>query len=219
MAGVASEHKKRTRELKAQIVRERAEWEKEKTELDRLVSSLTRSRDELRELVREQREQLQSFRALIEEGKKEAKKTKKSRIGASAVLPTGIGSFVVDLEEKKERRGAVSDGGMLMKREREEKKEEEERKKAGGGKEEEEEEEWLVVELGTKGATPFKETVRGKKRLDLPEADDCDMCRRFFDAMAQETGLGRERLVHQCTRHRSRHPEVPTPPGYWDVGM
>lgn len=109
------------------------------------------------------------------------------------------------------------------------------------GKEEQEEEEqeevWKVVQIGDDegvavtgsnvhnghnggGGFKYVESVRGKAaREALPEADDCRMCREYYDALAQETGVSRSKLIKTCTRHRSLHPQVGTPPGYWDVGF
>lgn len=208
------------------------------------MEALEVEREELRRLVEEQGEQLRQFRALfsaesptlrggrgqVSSPKREAHKEvvvlqeEKREIDLNAGMDEEI--VIVDVpqtmppplmptDEKKAKAGMEKEKPM----------EKQQKKKTSSDDINEDVEEWRVIQIGapvrnvsSKGATKFISVVRGKARANLPEADDCAMCKEYYDALAAETGQARDQLVRECTRHRSMHPQVTTPPGFWDVG-
>jgi hypothetical protein len=209
LTAVAGEHKKKVRVLKAQLKSERERWEKEQSELLQQVARLEKNRDELRSLLKEQREQLTKFTALVtgedaDDDKVEVSPQKKARVDETSPE-----------NKSNDNKGAVQNVASMKKSE----------EKKGQQEQQEESEEWVVIQLGETRQqgrnTAFKQVVRGKRnRAALPEYSDCAQCKAYFDALASELpNVSRKQLVQQCTRHRSLFPEVPTPPGYWDVGF
>jgi hypothetical protein len=233
LEAVAAVHKQRTRELKTQVrqeraareeqaQQERAAWQATEGRLRTQIANLEKNRDELRAVLREQREQLRSFRALLVERDGSGEELGDSEEQPQPPEPQQQRPVVPPPTESATKRARV-DASSLPATQLPAGRE----KEAG---EEEGEEKWRIVHIGApnkKGAAAtgpasgqaFKAVVRGKKRKEMPVADDCAMCRQYYDALASETHIPRNALVQQCTRHRSLFPEVPTPEGYWAVGM
>lgn len=195
---------------------ERQEWESKEKKLKTAIGSLEKNRDELRGIIREQRDQLKQFRVLLgEQDGADLTETRPKTIepsepktNALSVEPIVVEEFAKKNDLNLKKKAVLDDD------------------------EEQGEEEWRVVQIGApvksgkknsdskSGEYQFTSVVRRKKdRQDLPEADDCDECRAFYDSLAKVTGMDRSKLVREHTRHRSAHPAVNTPPGYWDVGF
>ncbi|KAL7472487.1 hypothetical protein ACHAXS_012858 [Conticribra weissflogii] len=71
------------------------------------------------------------------------------------------------------------------------------------------------------GTYKYKEVVRGHDRRSLP-GRECEHCRLFHDAMcAQNCGdfFDREKMVNECSRHRSRYEQDLTPPDFWEMSF
>ena len=140
--------------------------------MKRQIDNLEKSREELREVVRQQKEQLQKYRSLVQQSE-------------------GNG-------EKRER-----------------KDENREEKRAG----EKRVEINLTEERGrVRTEVRTTEVVRGKKREKLEEVEECRQCREYYEALARVMNVPKAYIVNECSRHRTSHPTVETPPGYWDVG-
>ncbi len=229
---VAEEHKKKVRALKTQLKSERqglflflffvflclflfvfqyfqTAWQTEQAELLDQISKLEKTRDDLRELVREQRLQLENVVAHLK-GEADSDSAKRPEHPLPSAMPQKQ-----QQSPSKKSKNAPSEKMLTA-------------KPANVSREEDE---WIVVQFGDtkRGATApahagkhaFKQVVRGKREREaLPEATDCAQCRAYFDALASEVpNVSRKDLVQQCTRHKSLFPEVGTPPGYWDVGF
>lgn len=66
----------------------------------------------------------------------------------------------------------------------------------------------------------YKEVVRGKTARAALPGHECEECRKFNDAIYAQTGAdmpGREQMIKECSRHRSRFVPDFTPAGYWDM--
>jgi hypothetical protein len=66
----------------------------------------------------------------------------------------------------------------------------------------------------------YQEVVRKRdERMDLP-GHDCEECRKFLDAMEAAGGdIDREEIINNCSRHRSKHKPMSTPPHYWTLSF
>ena len=60
----------------------------------------------------------------------------------------------------------------------------------------------------------FQEVVRGKDARAALPGHDCEECRKFLDALGNDTGF-RDTIVQECSRHRSRFPPPSTPKDFW----
>ena len=60
----------------------------------------------------------------------------------------------------------------------------------------------------------FQEVVRGKDARAALPGHDCEECRKFLDALGNDTGF-RDTIVQECSRHRSRFAPPSTPKDYW----
>ena len=66
----------------------------------------------------------------------------------------------------------------------------------------------------------YQEVVRKRdERMALP-GHDCEECRKFLDAMEAAGGdIDREEIINNCSRHRSKHKPMSTPPHYWTLSF
>lgn len=224
LSKVVDEHKKKVRALKEQLSNERkgdfffffscclfcslfvhssfaTVWEAEKSDLQAKISSLERTRDEMRVLLREQREQLERVTALVDEGDSKVSESPLRKVASQQTAanngPAGKKARVArssnstpDVQENKQR----SESEVIL---------------VGDDKElKHGEEEWVIVQFGdskhhvSKERTAYKQVVRGKRaRQALPETSDCPQCRAYFDVIASEIpNVSRKELVQVCKR-------------------
>eukprot|EP01117_Protostelium_nocturnum_P001223 TRINITY_DN1154_c0_g1_i1.p1 TRINITY_DN1154_c0_g1~~TRINITY_DN1154_c0_g1_i1.p1 ORF type:complete len:349 (-),score=94.01 TRINITY_DN1154_c0_g1_i1:1102-2148(-) len=61
-----------------------------------------------------------------------------------------------------------------------------------------------------------EDTVRRKADRELMQGRECEHCKKFYDVVGI---TDRNKFVHECSKHKSKHTPPSTPPGFWDVGF
>ena len=228
-------YKAQRRAMKAQLVQERQENARL---LDR-VAQLERDKDALRDVVRRQKQSLDTYKELLRGGHAGlpleptlAPPAEPKDVAPSPTLPAlreapAVHRIVAPAVQHvvTSKRRALAHRVADADAEAEDEESAVARPKGGPNRVVDAMGEWDVIYIG--GAPPSRgslersahavfEPVRRKKaRENLPEVDDCPMCAAFVDVLASETGQDRERLLKRCQKHRSTFPAPSTPPGDW----